>query len=54
MWFVINNPTKHEIWAVIHFLLATNISAVVIHHELCAGYGQNVTSEGRRMNEHSG
>jgi hypothetical protein len=42
---MIYNPTNHEIWAVIHFLRATNTNAVEIHHELCAVYGQNVTSE---------
>jgi transposase len=43
----IDNPTSCEIRAVIHFLHTKNMSAVEIHHELCAVvYGQNLMSEG--------
>jgi hypothetical protein len=43
---VIDNPASCEIRAVIVILHAKNMSAVEIHHELCAVYGQNVMSEG--------
>jgi hypothetical protein len=43
---VIDNPASCKIHAVIHFLQAKNMSAAEIHLELCAVYGQNVTSEG--------
>jgi hypothetical protein len=42
----IDNPASCKICAAIHFLHAKNMSAAEIHHELCALYGQNVTSEG--------
>jgi transposase len=42
----IDNPASSEIRAVIRFLHAKNMSAAEIHRELCAVYGQNVTSEG--------
>jgi hypothetical protein len=42
----IDNPASCEIHAVIHFLHSKNMSAVEIHHELCAICGQNVMSEG--------
>jgi hypothetical protein len=43
----IDNPSSHEICAVIHFLHAKNMSAVEIHCELCVVvYGQNVMNEG--------
>jgi hypothetical protein len=42
----IDNPASCEIHDVIHFLHPKNLSAVEIHHELCAIYGQNVMSEG--------
>jgi hypothetical protein len=32
MCFVIDNATNHEICAVIHFLHATNMNAMEIHH----------------------
>jgi hypothetical protein len=43
---VIDNLASHKLCVVIRFLLAKNMSAVIIHHELCAIYGQNVMSEG--------
>jgi hypothetical protein len=43
---MIDNSTSCEICSVICFLRAKNISAVEIHRELCAVYGQNVMSEG--------
>jgi hypothetical protein len=43
---VIDNPARCEILAVIHFLHATNMSAMEIHRELCEVYGQNAMSEG--------
>jgi hypothetical protein len=42
----IDNAASCEIRAVIRFLHAKNMSAVEVHRELCAVYGQNVTSEG--------
>jgi hypothetical protein len=42
----IDNPTNCEIHAVIRFLHAKNMSAVEIHPELCAVYGQNIMNEG--------
>jgi hypothetical protein len=39
-------PASGEIRAVNRFLRAKNVSAAEIHRELCAVYGQNVTSEG--------
>jgi hypothetical protein len=42
----IANPASCEILAVIRFLHAKNISAVEMHCELWAIYGQNVMSEG--------
>jgi hypothetical protein len=41
----IDNPAICEIHAVIRPLHAKNMSAVKIHPELCAVYGQNVMSE---------
>jgi hypothetical protein len=35
-----DNPASCEIRAVIRFLHAKNMTAVEIHHELCAVYGQ--------------
>jgi hypothetical protein len=43
---MINNPASLELCCVICFLHAKNMSAVEIHHELCAVYGQNVMTEG--------
>jgi hypothetical protein len=43
---VIDNPSSCEIRAVIRVLCAKNVSAVEIHHELCAVYDQNVMSKG--------
>jgi hypothetical protein len=43
---VIDNPASCKICAVIQFLHAENMSAVEIHHGLCALHGQNVMSEG--------
>jgi hypothetical protein len=44
---VTDSSATGEIYAVIHFLYAKNISAVEIHHEICAAvYGQNVLSVG--------
>jgi hypothetical protein len=40
------NPTGCKIDAVIHFHNTTNTGTAEIHHESCAGYGQNVMSEG--------
>jgi hypothetical protein len=42
----IDNPDSCEISAVIRFLHAKKMSAVEIHRELWAAYGQNVISEG--------
>jgi hypothetical protein len=42
----IDNPASCEIHAVIRYLQTKNMSAVEIHNELYAVYGQNVTSEG--------
>jgi hypothetical protein len=42
----IGNLASCEICTVITFLHAKNMSAVEIHHELCAVYDQNVMSEG--------
>jgi hypothetical protein len=42
----IDNPASCEIRVLIHFLHYKNRSAAEIHRELCAIYGQNVTSEG--------
>jgi hypothetical protein len=41
----IENPTAYVIHAVTRILQAKNMSAVEIHLELCAVYGQNVMSE---------
>jgi hypothetical protein len=41
----IDIPTSCEIRAVIRFLPAKTISSGEIHPELCAVYGQNITSE---------
>jgi hypothetical protein len=35
---VIDDPAKCEIRPVVHFILAKNMSAAEIHHELCAVY----------------
>jgi hypothetical protein len=43
---VIDNPTSCDIPTVIHFLHAKIMSAVEIHHKLCALYSQNVRHEG--------
>jgi hypothetical protein len=44
---VTDNPASYEIHTVICFLHAKIVSAVEIHHELCAVvYGQTVMSEG--------
>jgi transposase len=44
---VIDNPTSFEICAVICFIHTKSMSAVEIHHEICATiYGQSVMSEG--------
>jgi hypothetical protein len=43
---VTDGPTSCKICAVIRFLYAKNMNAAEIHHELCAVYGQNLTSEG--------
>jgi hypothetical protein len=43
---VIDKPASYEICAVLCFLHARNMSAMEIHHELCAIYGQNVRNEG--------
>jgi hypothetical protein len=43
---MIDNPASCEILSVVCFLHAKNMSAVEIHHELLAVYGQNVMSEG--------
>jgi hypothetical protein len=43
---VIDNPASCEIHAVICFLRTKNMSAVEIHCELCAVYGQNVMNKG--------
>jgi hypothetical protein len=43
---VVDNPTSCEIRNVICFLHNTSMSAVEIHRELCAVYGQNVINEG--------
>jgi hypothetical protein len=42
----IDNPDSLEICTVICFLHTKNMSAVGIHHELCAVHGQNEMSEG--------
>jgi hypothetical protein len=39
-------PPSAKFTLVIHFLLAKNMSAAEIHHELCAVYSQNVMNEG--------
>jgi hypothetical protein len=41
-----DNPTSCEIRDVVRFLQAKTMIAADIHNELCAVYGQNVTSEG--------
>jgi hypothetical protein len=46
MYFVIGNPTSCKICAVIWFVHSENMSAVEIHHGLCAVNSQNVMSEG--------
>jgi hypothetical protein len=43
---VTDNPTGCEIRAVIRFLHSKNMSAVEVHLELCAVYGQKVMNEG--------
>jgi hypothetical protein len=42
----IENPARCEIHTVIRFLHANNMSAMEIHRQLCAIYGQNAMSEG--------
>jgi hypothetical protein len=42
----IDNPASCDIRAVVLFLDARNTSALEIHRELYAIYGQNVMSEG--------
>jgi hypothetical protein len=42
----IENPASCEIGAVIRFLYAKNTSVAEIYRELCAIFGQNVTSDG--------
>jgi hypothetical protein len=42
----IDNPAGCEIRAVVRFLHAKNTSAADVHGELCAVYGQIVSSEG--------
>jgi hypothetical protein len=42
----IDNPASCENRAVIRFIHAKNTISAEIHRELCAGYGQNATSEG--------
>jgi hypothetical protein len=42
----IDNPASCEIRAVISFLYIKTMSAIEIHRELCAIYGQNIMSEG--------
>jgi hypothetical protein len=46
MCAAIDNPISCEIHTVMHFLHAKNMTAVEIHHELCAVHGQNIMSEG--------
>jgi hypothetical protein len=41
----IDNPASCEIPSVIRFLHAENMSAAVIHRELCEVDGQNVMNE---------
>jgi hypothetical protein len=41
----IDDPASCEIRAVIRFFHVKNMSVAEIHRELCAVYGQNVTSE---------
>jgi hypothetical protein len=45
---VIDNPTSCESPGVIRFLHTKNMSAAENRQELCAAYGQNVTSEVRQ------
>jgi transposase len=40
-----DKPDSCEIYAVIHFLHAKNMSAEEIHRELCTVYGQNIMNE---------
>jgi hypothetical protein len=42
----IDNPASCEIFAVIYFLRADNLSTAEIQRKLCAIYGQNIMSEG--------
>jgi hypothetical protein len=49
MFPTIDNFISCEIRAVIHFLHATNISAVEIHSEVCVIYGLNVMSRNCMM-----
>jgi hypothetical protein len=46
MYPATDNPASYEIRDVIRVLYAKNMSVAEIYHELCAVYGQNVTSEG--------
>jgi hypothetical protein len=50
---VIDNPTRCKIRTVIRFLHAKNMNAAENHHELCAAYGENVTSEVRQWYRNS-
>jgi hypothetical protein len=43
---MIDNPASCEIHTVICFLLAKIMSAMEIQPEICAVYGENVTSKG--------
>jgi hypothetical protein len=45
IYSAIDNSARCEIRAVIRFLHTKNLSAEKIHCELCAVYGQNITSE---------
>jgi hypothetical protein len=42
----VDNPAGCEIYTVIRFFHAKNMSAAKIYRELCAVYGQNIMSEG--------
>jgi hypothetical protein len=42
----IDNSARCEIRALIHCLIAKNVSVAEIRHELCAVYSQSVMSEG--------
>jgi hypothetical protein len=46
---LIDNPAIYKICVVIHFLQAKNMSAMEIHHDLCAVYGQDITRNCKKI-----